>query len=77
MERGDRCASIYRSNFLNPSNIDHFRAILYIVQFLTIEKNDKKWQKIAKNVCKKSFWSILVGKRSQIFKIIVALKSPE
>ena len=65
LERGDHCASIYRSNFLNPSNIDHFRAILYIVQFL---KNDKKLKKMAKNVCKKSFWSILVEKRSPIFK---------
>ena len=62
MERGDHFASIYRLNFLNPINIDHFGAILYIVQFLKNEKNDKKWQKIAKKCGQKKFLVDFGGK---------------
>ena len=73
IERGGNFTLVYPLNFLNPSNIGQFRASL---KPLKMTKNDKKWQKMIKNGNKKSFWSILVEKRSQILKIIGALKSP-
>ena len=52
IERGGNFTLAYLLNFLNPINIDHFRAIFVWLNSLKMVKNDKKWPKNSK----KGFW---------------------